>query len=118
MWKTAASLPPSIRVLRVLINPYILLLNPDAVVLTGLESLCRAAISRIPQALAEGCSTPTGKSQVGFMVRQLPTATALVLEALLLNRAWPDNPVNRRYRLLGRDYSLSNFRWNSPPVPS
>ena len=39
-----------------------------------------------------------GRPQIGFMVRQLPTATALALEALLLNRIWPNNPVNRRYR--------------------
>ena len=39
------------------------------------------------------------------MVRQLPTPAALILEALLLNRIWPDNPVNRRYRGLALDYS-------------
>jgi GT2 family glycosyltransferase len=27
------------------------------------------------------------------------------LEAVLLNRIWPDNPVNRRYRCLALDYS-------------
>ena len=27
----------------------------------------------------------------------------LILEALLLNRVWPGNPVNRRYRCLDRD---------------
>jgi GT2 family glycosyltransferase len=39
------------------------------------------------------------------MVRSLPTPAALVLEALLLNRIWSGNPVNRRYRGLGLDYS-------------
>jgi GT2 family glycosyltransferase len=39
------------------------------------------------------------------MVRQLPTPATLILEAVLLNRIWPDNPVNRRYRGLALDYS-------------
>jgi GT2 family glycosyltransferase len=39
------------------------------------------------------------------MVRTFPTSTALVLESLLLNRVWPDNPVNRKYRCLELDYS-------------
>jgi hypothetical protein len=34
------------------------------------------------------------------MFRRLPTPAALVLEVLLLNRVWPNNPVNRRYRAL------------------
>ena len=34
------------------------------------------------------------------MVRRFPTPAALILEALLLNRVWPNNPVNRRYRAL------------------
>jgi hypothetical protein len=29
----------------------------------------------------------------------------LILEAILLNKIWPTNPVNRSYRLLERDYS-------------
>jgi GT2 family glycosyltransferase len=47
-----------------------------------------------------------GKAQIGFMVRAFPSAASLALEALLLNRVWPDNPVNRRYRGLGLDYTL------------
>jgi hypothetical protein len=39
-----------------------------------------------------------GLPQHGFMVRGLPTPATLILEALLLNRLWPGNPVNRRYR--------------------
>jgi hypothetical protein len=38
------------------------------------------------------------------MARQLPTPAALALEALLLNRICPNNPVNRQYRGLGLDY--------------
>jgi hypothetical protein len=46
-----------------------------------------------------------GRLQTGFMVRQLPTPATLVLEVVLLNRIWPGNPVNRRYRGLALDYS-------------
>ena len=54
---------------------------------------------------AGGCLVDDrGQPQVGFMVRQLPTAATLALEVLLLNRIWPNNPVNRRYRGLRLDY--------------
>jgi hypothetical protein len=62
------------------------------------------------QPLREACDLPRsagaggrlvdldGNPQTGFMFRRLPTPAALVLEVLLLNRVWPNNPVNRRYR--------------------
>ena len=34
------------------------------------------------------------------------TRRSLALEALLLNRLWPANPVNRRYRAVGLDYTV------------
>jgi GT2 family glycosyltransferase len=46
-----------------------------------------------------------GRPQAGFTVRRLPTPSALILESLLLNRIWPGNPINRRYRCLEWDYS-------------
>jgi GT2 family glycosyltransferase len=46
-----------------------------------------------------------GRPQTGFMIRRLPTAAALSLEALLLNRIWPGNRINRRYRGLDLDDS-------------
>ncbi len=57
-------------------------------------------ISRARQGLADFCSMSGGIPQIGFMVRRFPTPAALILEALLLNRIWPNNPVNRRYRAL------------------
>lgn len=86
-------------------SPYVLLLNPDAVILDGLEQL-RAACDG-PRAGGAGGRLlgGDGKSQTGFMVRRLPTPGALIAEALLLNRLWPGNPVNRRYRGLDLDYS-------------
>jgi len=86
-------------------STYVLLLNPDAILRQGLDAL-RAACD-LPRAAGAGglLLGPDGKPQVGFMVRCLPSPAALVLEALLLNRIWSANPVNRRYRGLGLDYS-------------
>jgi len=86
-------------------SPFVLLLNPDAVLERGLEAL-REACSEPGAAGAGGCLVDDrGQPQVGFMVRQLPTAATLALEVLLLNRIWPNNPVNRRYRGLRLDYA-------------
>jgi GT2 family glycosyltransferase len=84
---------------------YVLLLNPDAVLQTSLERL-RAAC-QLPLASGAGglILDSDGKAQVGFMVRKFPTPAALALEALLLNRVWPRNKVNRSYRGLDLNYS-------------
>ena len=86
-------------------NPYVLLLNPDAVLLSSLEPLRQAC--DLPNSAGAGGQLvdADGQPQVGFMVRGLPTPATLVLEALLLNRCWPGNPVNRRYRCLDWDSS-------------
>ena len=88
----------------VLDSSYVLLLNPDAVLLEGLEALRQAC--DLPGAAGAGgrLVDADGHSQIGFMVRQLPTPGALILETLLLNRVWPRNKVNRRYRGLELDY--------------
>jgi N-acetylglucosaminyl-diphospho-decaprenol L-rhamnosyltransferase len=76
----------------------LLILNPDAVLTTGLAPLvsdCRQ------YGIAAGCLTgPDGVPQRGFSVRSLPSPVTLVFECLGLNRLWPSNPVNRRYRCL------------------
>jgi len=84
---------------------YLLLLNPDARLSSSLEPL-RAACD-LPRAAGAGGRLlgADGEPQVGFMVRQLPTPATLILEVLLLNRIWPGNPVNWKYRGLGLDYS-------------
>lgn len=84
---------------------FILLLNPDSVVQSGLDALRDACA--LPGAAAAGGQllNPGGEPQIGFMVRGFPTAASLALESLLLNRIWPNNPVNRRYRGLGLDYA-------------
>jgi N-acetylglucosaminyl-diphospho-decaprenol L-rhamnosyltransferase len=87
-------------------TPFVLILNPDAVILGGLDALVAAA--SLPGA---GGSTGRlldagGQTQRGFMVRNFPTPGVLILEALLLNRIWPGNPWNRRYRALDWDDSV------------
>jgi len=88
-----------------LLNPYILLLNPDAVIQTSLEPLREASDLPGSAGAAGQLVNADGSPQAGFMVRRLPTPGALILEALLLNRLWPANPVNRRYRCLDLDSS-------------
>jgi GT2 family glycosyltransferase len=85
--------------------PYILLLNPDAILKTGLEALREAC--DLPRAAGAGglLVDSSGRPQVGFMVRKFPTPAALILESLLLNRIWPGNPINAGYRCLDLDYS-------------
>ncbi|HJT89486.1 MAG TPA: glycosyltransferase, partial [Bryobacteraceae bacterium] len=77
---------------------YVLLLNPDTVLASSLDPLREAC--DLPR--AGGASgrllDHEGNPQIGFMVRELPTAMALILEILLLNRLWPGNPINVKYR--------------------
>ena len=85
---------------------YVLLLNPDAVLKTPLDAM-REACALPGVAAAGGCLVDSaGRPQIGFMVRRFPTPAALIFEALLLNRLWPRNPVNRRYRELDLDPTL------------
>lgn len=84
-------------------SPYILLLNPDAILLSPIDALREAC--DLPGSAGAGGSlvSEDGRPQIGFMVRALPTPAALILESLVLNRLWPKNPVNYRYRSLGLD---------------
>jgi len=82
---------------------YVLLLNPDVVLKGGLAALA-AACSQPGIAAAGGkLLDEAGRPQIGFMVRRFPTALSLSFEVLGLNRLWPGNPVNRRYRCLDLD---------------
>jgi N-acetylglucosaminyl-diphospho-decaprenol L-rhamnosyltransferase len=88
-------------------RPYVLLLNPDVVLGSSIEAL-REACEAEGVAAAGGCLVDSdGRPQIGFMVRKFPTPVDFVLEALLVNRLWPGNPVNRRYRELGLDPAVS-----------
>ena len=82
----------------------LLFLNPDTVCLGSLRRLEEVLESR-PEAVAVAAQLvdAAGRPQIGFNLRRLPTATALIFEVLLLNRLFPNNPVNRRYRCLDLD---------------
>jgi GT2 family glycosyltransferase len=91
----------------VLLNcPYVLLLNPDAVLTGSLEPLREAC--NLPGAAGAGglLLDAKGRPQIGFMVRRLPTPAVLAMESLLLNRLWPRNPINAAYRSLKLDYAV------------
>ena len=94
----AAAVNQGMRALRA---PFVLLLNPDAVIQDGIEALREACEQ--PQTAAAGgiLLDGSGAMQRGFRVRQFPTPAALCFEALLINRLWPRNPVNWHYRCLG-----------------
>ena len=83
--------------------PLILLLNPDAHLVTGIEAL--TAHFEDPQTGAAGgmLTGADGRPQTGFMARNLPTPTALIFEVLGINTVWRRNPVNWHYRCLGKD---------------
>jgi GT2 family glycosyltransferase len=80
-------------------TPYVLLLNPDAELLDGLDVLVRRLDADLGAGAAAGRLVGTdGHDQTKFHLRRLPTAAALSLEALGFNRLMPWNPVNRYYR--------------------
>lgn len=82
---------------------HVLLLNPDVELLgpvTGLIEACASGRNAIASGLLVDAS---GASQAGFTVRRLPSALTLAFEALGLNRLFPWNVVNRRYRCLDLD---------------
>ncbi len=82
---------------------FVLLLNPDAVLTTGIEALQAACAGTRVGAAAGLLVDAAGAPQAGFALRRFPTPSALAFEAIGLNRLWPGNPVNRRYRCLDRD---------------
>lgn len=81
----------------------VLLLNPDAELVTGLKALIEALADPNSGAAAGKLLHANGDHQRGFNVRRFPTPFALAFEALGCNRLWPSNPVNRRYRCFDLD---------------
>ena len=80
---------------------FLLLLNPDANLLTGVDALVEASER---YGLAAGKLVGVdGKAQAGFTIRRLPTPASLIFELFGVNRLWPSNPVNRLYRYLDGD---------------
>mgnify|MGYP000943001644 CR=1 FL=1 len=92
---------------RLATGTHLLLMNPDAVLTAPLDPLVAACSQH---GIAAGALTDAdGRIQAGFTVRSLPTPAALVFECLGLNRFWPSNPVNRRYRRLDADLTKAAF---------
>ena len=77
---------------------YVLLLNPDAVLRGGIERLRTLCMEPSVGAAAGLLVGGDGKPQAGFTVRKLPTPVSLSFEVLGLNRVFPRNPVNWRFR--------------------
>ena len=87
----------------------VLLLNPDVCLKTPADALVKAC-TRPGTGIATGklLDESTGLPQRGFGVRRFPTAVSLSFEILGLNRLFPWNPVNRRYRCLDFDFSKTS----------
>jgi N-acetylglucosaminyl-diphospho-decaprenol L-rhamnosyltransferase len=85
----------------------ILFLNPDVVCQDGLAALEEVLEEQRDSvvAMAPRLVDTMGRTQTGFTVRRLPTPAAFIFEILLINRLFPNNPVNRAYRCLDMDYS-------------
>jgi N-acetylglucosaminyl-diphospho-decaprenol L-rhamnosyltransferase len=82
---------------------HVLLLNPDVELLGPITPLIEACASG-RNAIASGrLIDANGATQTGFTVRRLPSPLTLAFEALGLNRLFPWNAVNRRYRCLDMD---------------
>jgi N-acetylglucosaminyl-diphospho-decaprenol L-rhamnosyltransferase len=77
-------------------SDYVLLLNPDVTLLTPIDQLTDHLIA------AGKLVDRDGVAQTGFSIRRFPTPLSLSFELLGLNRLFPWNPVNRRYRYLDR----------------
>jgi GT2 family glycosyltransferase len=85
----------------------VLILNPDTVLIEGLPALAETLAADRCAGAAAGVlvDSVTGQTQAGFSVRRLPNFATLGWEVLGLNRIWPGNPVNRKYRCLDLDLS-------------
>ncbi len=85
---------------------FMVAMNPDVIPAPG-------ALDHLAEALAEEKTGAAGgllldernQPQRGFLVRRFPTLASTLGEVLLLNRVWPSNPCNVRYRCLTLDYS-------------
>ena len=77
----------------------ILILNPDTVIARGIGDLEAVLGSETVGAATGTLIGIDGRPQDGFNVRAFPTPLTLIFESLGLNRLWPSNPVNAKYRI-------------------
>jgi GT2 family glycosyltransferase len=85
----------------------ILVLNPDAILQTGLAPLVRCFDDPLTAIAAGALCGQDRQPQRGFTVRRFPTVAALTLENLAVNRVWPGNFCNRRWRCFDLDLTQS-----------
>ncbi len=84
----------------------LLVLNPDTIAEPGAVKALLECLEGTGAAAAGGDLLEVdGQPARGFAFRRLPTLASLLCEVLLVNRLWPRNPINRRYRCLDADYS-------------
>ncbi|MBZ2184600.1 MAG: glycosyltransferase family 2 protein [Bryobacter sp.] len=91
------------RGVQALTTDYVLILNPDCYIESGISALLEAASGG---AAAGRLLDFAGAWQAGFAARRLPTPLTLVFEVLGINRLFPANPVNRHYRCADFDTAL------------
>ena len=84
---------------QMLSTPAVLVLNPDTILVSGVPELEHAVTTANVAAATGTLLNKDGSPQHGFNVRGFPEPVTLVFELLGLNRLWPSNPVNRRYRV-------------------
>jgi N-acetylglucosaminyl-diphospho-decaprenol L-rhamnosyltransferase len=88
------------------VDDVLIVLNPDVMPTPESLELLAQTLSEEKVAAAGGMlASEDGVSQKGFTLRRFPTLASSVAEVLLVNRAWPSNPLNRRYRCLDLDHS-------------
>jgi N-acetylglucosaminyl-diphospho-decaprenol L-rhamnosyltransferase len=86
----------------------LVILNPDTIAGVGsLDKLAEALGTDTVGAAGGLLLGEGGLPQKGFSVRRFPTLGSMLAEVLLVNRAWPGNPWNVRYRCLDLDYRKS-----------
>ena len=77
----------------------VLILNPDTVIAGGIKELEQAVLSDVQVGAATGTLLgEVGTAQHGFNIRGFPTPSTLIFELLGINRLFPFNPINRKYR--------------------
>jgi hypothetical protein len=86
-------------------SDYVLILNPDTILQDEPQALFEELARPEVGAAAGVLISDQGEIQKGFTVRRFPTPWSLSFEALGINRVWPSNPVNERYRCMTIDYS-------------
>jgi N-acetylglucosaminyl-diphospho-decaprenol L-rhamnosyltransferase len=82
------------------------IVNPDALASPrSMDHLVQVAAADGIGAVGGLLTKNDGAVDKGFTVRGFPTLGSMLAEVLLVNRVWPTNPWNRRYRCLDLDYT-------------